>query len=333
MYAPTNSPRKPELELPQGYAAFTRTPTFDPLKLPAGLRDSHSTSRGVWGEIVVEQGTLRYDWLDGSGKSWNLEVGEVGVIPDALPHRVKPLSDDTRFHLQLYRAEDALEESSGQDIDGRAVLDVRPLPAPLRHREIFSAFDALGPGESLIFINDHDPRPLLGQFAILRRHRYLWLPQSATGERWTVCLCSRQTDSEPTVGEALLADHVRLDELMNSAANAAAADKPAAEILDDFSWGLRRHIRIEEQRLFPLFVEAGGPVAPTQVMALEHRGIEQKLQLLENSPQSALSTLDDLRRMLEQHNFKEEGVLYPMLDDLMGERHAELVEAVFRELG
>ena len=333
MHALTNTPRKPELKLPRGYAPFTRTPTFDPLKLPAGLRESHSTSREVWGEIIVEQGTLRYDWLDGSGKSWNLGAGEVGVIPAELPHRVKPLSDDTRFYLQLYRAENTSRQTSESEGSDREVLDLRDLPPPLRHREIFTAFDALSPGESLIFINDHDPRPLLGQFAVLRRHRYLWLPQSAAGERWTVYLSSRSADAEPTVGEALQADHVRLDGLMNSLAHAAATGSPVTEMIGDFSWGLRRHIRIEEQRLFPLFLAAGGALPPTQVMAFEHREIENKLRLLEDEAESMEPTLAALQAMLEQHNFKEEGVLYPMLDQLLRERSAELVEAVFREIG
>lgn len=107
MHLLPNTPHKPNLELPPGYLAYTRTPSFDPLTLPTGLRDSHHTTRGVWGEIVVERGCLRYEWLDGSGKCWDLMVGEVGVIPADLPHRVKPLTDDTRFYLQLYRANNA----------------------------------------------------------------------------------------------------------------------------------------------------------------------------------------------------------------------------------
>lgn len=103
MHVLSHSSRQPGLELPRGYVAFTRTPSFDPASLPPGLRRSHHTTRGVWGEICIEQGGVRYEWLDGSGKSWDLGVGEVGVILAELPHRVKPLTQDTRFHLQLYR--------------------------------------------------------------------------------------------------------------------------------------------------------------------------------------------------------------------------------------
>ncbi|MDY6765391.1 MAG: DUF2249 domain-containing protein [Halobacteria archaeon] len=42
-------------------------------------------------------------------------------------------------------------------------LDVRDLPAPERHSAILEAFDELEPGEELILINDHEPRPLYYQ--------------------------------------------------------------------------------------------------------------------------------------------------------------------------
>lgn len=68
-------------------------------------------------------------------------------------------------------------------------------------------------------------------------------------------------------------------------------------------------------------------------MEHEHRDIERRLQLLGSRTESARSTLTELRKVLEQHNFKEEAVLYPMLDDALAERRGELVETVFREIG
>lgn len=326
-----NHARKPNVDLPLAYVAFTRTPTFNSCSLPAGLRELHSTARGVWGEIVVERGGLRYDWLDGSGDGWDLAEGEVGVIPAQVPHRVRPLSDDTRFYLRLYRDGAAVDRSA--DAGKPQEMDLRPLPPPLRHREIFAAFDALGPGEALLFVNDHDPQPLLGQFEVLRRHRYLWLPQAVCGDRWSVCLVRREERTAPTVGEALQADHVRLDALLDRAQSRLAEDRPASAAMADFIWGLRRHIRLEEQTLFPAFVQAGGAQPPTQVMALEHRRIEQYLDSLEGNPSYALTGIGELRGLLEAHNFKEEGVLYPKVDQVLEGRHAPLVEALFRERG
>ncbi len=41
------------------------------------------------------------------------------------------------------------------------ILDVREMAPKYRHPRIFDTFKALGPGESFILINDHEPRPLL----------------------------------------------------------------------------------------------------------------------------------------------------------------------------
>ena len=42
-------------------------------------------------------------------------------------------------------------------------FDARGVAKRLRHAAIFGALDALQPGETMRFCNDHDPLPLLGQ--------------------------------------------------------------------------------------------------------------------------------------------------------------------------
>jgi uncharacterized protein (DUF2249 family) len=39
-------------------------------------------------------------------------------------------------------------------------LDVRRIPPRDKHPSIFRAFDSLTSGQSLVLVNDHDPRPL-----------------------------------------------------------------------------------------------------------------------------------------------------------------------------
>ena len=46
-------------------------------------------------------------------------------------------------------------------------FDARGIGKRFRHAAIFGALDALLPGESMRFVNDHDPQPLLAQ---LRAH-------------------------------------------------------------------------------------------------------------------------------------------------------------------
>lgn len=50
----------------------------------------------------------------------------------------------------------------GQDIHG---FDARGIAKRFRHAAIFGALSALRPGETMRFMNDHDPLPLLGQIA------------------------------------------------------------------------------------------------------------------------------------------------------------------------
>ncbi len=42
-------------------------------------------------------------------------------------------------------------------------FDARGVAKRFRHAAIFGALDALGPGETMRFVNDHDPLPLLRQ--------------------------------------------------------------------------------------------------------------------------------------------------------------------------
>ena len=42
-------------------------------------------------------------------------------------------------------------------------FDARGIGKRFRHAAIFGALDALNPGETMRFINDHDPLPLLAQ--------------------------------------------------------------------------------------------------------------------------------------------------------------------------
>lgn len=52
--------------------------------------------------------------------------------------------------------------------DMHYLFDARGIAKRFRHAAIFGALDALVPGETMQFVNDHDPLPLLDQL----RQRY-----------------------------------------------------------------------------------------------------------------------------------------------------------------
>ena len=124
-----------------------------------------------------------------------------------------------------------------------------------------------------------------------------------------------------SISDVFQNDHNRLDALFQSFQalkheNVAKAKETFAQ----FKSGLERHIRWEEEVLFPLWEEKTGMSdgGPTFVMRHEHRRIEEQLQaidrsLTENNADDAQSE-QTLLALLAAHNIKEERVLYPSLD-------------------
>jgi uncharacterized protein (DUF2249 family) len=65
-------------------------------------------------------------------------------------------------------------------------LDVRPEIPARRHDLIFGTYAALGPGESFVLINDHDPKPLYYQFAAEHAGQFSWDYLESGPEQWQV---------------------------------------------------------------------------------------------------------------------------------------------------
>jgi uncharacterized protein (DUF2249 family) len=65
-------------------------------------------------------------------------------------------------------------------------LDVRALPAPQRHPRIFTLLDQLLPGQELVLINDHEPRPLRYQIQATLPECFAWEPRQTGMHEWKV---------------------------------------------------------------------------------------------------------------------------------------------------
>ncbi len=68
--------------------------------------------------------------------------------------------------------------------DKTVTLDVRPMPPWDRHPKIFEIFDSLPPGDTLLLINDHDPRPLHYQFMMEREGQFEWKSEEKGPQHW-----------------------------------------------------------------------------------------------------------------------------------------------------
>jgi hemerythrin-like domain-containing protein len=145
-----------------------------------------------------------------------------------------------------------------------------------------------------------------------------------------------------TIAKCLSWDHERLDRLLAEVCQDVESRQmdEARTALADFASGLSRHIRIEEELVFPVFeMRTGLGGAPTLGMRSEHREILEAVGMM----RGGLAQLDIeafreglvfLRQLLPGHNAKEEHILYPTTDRIFSDRErAAFVERVRKELG
>jgi hemerythrin-like domain-containing protein len=130
-----------------------------------------------------------------------------------------------------------------------------------------------------------------------------------------------------SVLDFFMTDHRGCDSLWAKAEGALEKKSEGAKAaFEAFSAAMRRHFAMEEEILFPAIEERTGMVnqGPTAVMRSEHeqmRGVLDQMEqaLEEGDLQAALDQGDTLLMLIQQHNIKEEGVLYPMADQVLGE--------------
>jgi len=213
-------------------------------------------------------------------------------------------------------------------IPTRLTVEAETLSFSERSSTLLSVFDSLPPGESFVFSSHESPDWLLETLRSQRRGQFDWTPLDAGHRRFRVEIERRAADrgSPRRISDALGWDHERLAQLEVSAfvARAAGDRETARKWYEAFSSGLRRHIAVEEQLLFPLFEKRAGlfPDAdPTEVMRGEHREIERLLVEILRTIGDPAKLPDQARaafhEILEEHHRKEEGMLYPALDEVL----------------
>jgi len=90
------------LDLPDGLTLQRTTPIFDAHTTPAGLRKAHSIAAGVWGRLVVEDGSLGFVFEDAPDEIGTVTAGEYQVIPPGRLHHVV-IGGPVRFAVEFHR--------------------------------------------------------------------------------------------------------------------------------------------------------------------------------------------------------------------------------------
>jgi hemerythrin-like domain-containing protein len=123
-----------------------------------------------------------------------------------------------------------------------------------------------------------------------------------------------------TIKEYLTDDHRKCDEAFAQMEQAASSGSlaDAKEAYNAFAADTERHFQMEERVMFPQFEEKTGmTMGPTQVMRHEHQQMRSILAQLETAiadenRDKFFGLTETMMIMMQQHNMKEEQMLYNM---------------------
>lgn len=135
------------------------------------------------------------------------------------------------------------------------------------------------------------------------------------------------------IGEYMINHHKECDEVFARAEEAVGASDWARAKADFevFAHQMDRHFVMEENLLFPEFEnKTGHRGGPTQVMRMEHDQMrvvmhEMRAALEAKDAQQYLGLSETFLVLMQQHNYKEEGILYNMIDQVLGDQVEKLV--------
>ena len=138
------------------------------------------------------------------------------------------------------------------------------------------------------------------------------------------------------IAQYLTEEHRKCDRLYALTEEAVVREEwdRAEELFREFREKTLLHFRKEEEILFPEFEDRTGMVmGPTQVMRHEHTQARELLGRLQKALESRnrgefLSVGESLMILIQQHNMKEEQILYPMSDQNLPSE--ELIERMSR---
>ncbi|MDD5180513.1 MAG: hemerythrin domain-containing protein [Gallionellaceae bacterium] len=125
------------------------------------------------------------------------------------------------------------------------------------------------------------------------------------------------------ITDYMSADHQRCDNLFAEAEAAAAKNDLAATVagFNAFHQAMVHHLTMEENIMFPAIEEATGMYmsGPTRIMRMEHgqmRGLFEDIEAALNAEDThaCAGLMETLLVLMQQHNMKEEQMLYPMAD-------------------
>ncbi len=137
-----------------------------------------------------------------------------------------------------------------------------------------------------------------------------------------------------TISSFLTQDHRNCDEVFAKLENSVAMEQwsDCEKNFQEFSKDLIHHFDMEENVMFPAFeTKTGMEAGPTQVMRMEHSQMKQVLEqmqkdIAQKDKNHFFGLSETLMMLMQQHNMKEEQMLYKMADVHLGSDVELIVE-------
>lgn len=135
-----------------------------------------------------------------------------------------------------------------------------------------------------------------------------------------------------TILEFMSATHKTCDDAFALAEEAVLNNQwnEAASAFNLFWHAMDQHFGVEEEILFPALKASGGPAGPVQVMLMEHAQMKDLIEQMSvaidaKDAKIYAGVAETLLIVMQQHNHKEEQILYPLSDQFLAVQRNELL--------
>jgi Uncharacterized conserved protein len=307
---PTETVTRQDAE-PEQPRRLGRSRPYTLANLPERLRQWHAPRINRWERLWVTGGSLAIEYLGASGTaSVELVLQDNRWFAPGTRWRVVRMAPDGSFELEVHA--DVKGQAEAPQHLRSDLLEAAIAVSVADAGALAALLDALPVGERRLVHVGFDLDAWSGLATDV--HTLFWHPLAAAPGCFTVLVarCDQPFDLPAYLGR----DHAVIEAALGGA------------LTGDVTYGgwlratLERHLRIEEELLFPAYLTAGGREAWVKGLLKEHTYLRQYLGELDQ-PLSRRRFL----RLLDGHDEKEERVIYPDILAHVGARAKELLAA------
>jgi len=213
------------------------------------------------------------------------------------------------------------------------LLDVTGLSKEDQVEKIDTEVNGLQEGEQLEVTSNGDFNEIVGGVVNKLWGKVEWYPILKEAGNWSGRFTKNASAPTNVLG-AMESHHKYCDTLYVKGENeiSSGAEETGKMYLRAFLYNMELHFQREETILFPAFEERTGMTqGPTQVMRSEHEQIRGVLNEMKKSYEAAdyqkiFDRAETLLILVQQHNSKEENMLYPMCDQHLPDIAEELTK-------